>query len=254
MKKRKIFLDVGGHLGQTVLAVLDPIYSFDLIYSFEPSAQCAETIKRIKDSRIRVVDAGLLNRDCSSELYGPGGLGASIYADAPRTDTGLVVEKCRFLNASRWVSENLTTDDEIWVKLNCEGSECDIVDNLLDSGMYNWIHKILIDFDARKIPSQRHRVSLVIQRLREGGYDNFSFPEDVMYHQGTHFGGIRNWLNRSGCRAMRSQLVAKSFIYHLTNIFSGQHHGFYKLKIINRTPKLVVNFYYTYIKPVGKNT
>jgi hypothetical protein len=34
----KIFIDVGGHVGETVEAVLDSGYGFEKIYSFERSA------------------------------------------------------------------------------------------------------------------------------------------------------------------------------------------------------------------------
>jgi hypothetical protein len=45
------------------------------------------------------------------------------------------------------------------MKLNCGGSECDILENLLDSGEYSKITQVMIDFDAREIPSQRDRVT-----------------------------------------------------------------------------------------------
>jgi hypothetical protein len=73
------------------------------------------------------------------------------------------------------------------MKLNCEGSECDILENLLDSGEYSKITQVMIDFNARKIPSQRDRVEPLKSRLQNQRYINFSFPGELWYGMGSHY-------------------------------------------------------------------
>jgi hypothetical protein len=68
----KIFIDVGGHVGETVEAVLDPGYGFERIYSFEPVRSCAEAIRAINDRRLVVIEAGLSNSDCEAMIFGAG--------------------------------------------------------------------------------------------------------------------------------------------------------------------------------------
>jgi len=242
----KTFLDIGGHVGETVEAVLDPAYGFERIYSFEPVRSCAEALRAINDNRVVVIEAGLSNSDREAMIFGAGSVGASVYEDHPHAIGG--AEKCRFLDASKWFRENFSTGDRVYVKLNCEGSECDILDSLLDSGEYSKITQVMIDFDARKIPSQRDRVEFMKLRLRNERYTNYSFPEDLMYGKGSHFGGIRNWLNKRGARDGSAKAWFRSLRYHLVNLRKRKQMGFYKLKVLRLTPKPVVDFYYARIK------
>ncbi len=242
----KIFIDVGGHLGETVEAALDPVYGFARIYSFEPVSFCAEAIRGIKDDLVVVIEAGLSNSDREARIFGVGNVGASIYEDHPHA-TGSA-KPCRLLDASRWFKENLSADDRIYMKLNCEGSECDILENLLDSGEYSKVTQVMIDFDAQKIPSQCDRVESIKHRLRNQRYENFSFPEELMYGTGSHFGGIRNWLNKRGARDSSPMAWFRSLKYHLANLRKRKHAQFYKLKVLRMTPKPIVDFYYAQIK------
>ncbi|MBZ5684379.1 MAG: hypothetical protein LAP86_05025 [Acidobacteriia bacterium] len=244
----KIFIDVGGHVGETVEAVLDPGYGFEKIYSFEPVRSCAQMIRTINDRRLLVIEAGLSNSNHEAMIFGAGSVGASIYQDHPHA-TGRA-ERCRFLDATQWFRENLSSCDRVYMKLNCEGSECDILENLLDSGEYSKIMQVMIDFDARKIPSQRDRVESLKLRLRTQRYTNFSFPEELMYGTGSHFGGIRNWLNKRGARDGSAGAWVRSLKYHVANLRQRKQMQFYKLKVLRLTPKSIVDFYYGRIKKI----
>ena len=84
-------------------------------------------------------------------------MGASIFKDKifmSGTNSSLT-DKVKLVEASEWFSDNINKDDIIFMKLNCEGSECDIIENLLDKNMYDWVDHIFIDFDVLKIPSQK---------------------------------------------------------------------------------------------------
>jgi FkbM family methyltransferase len=242
----KTFIDVGGHVGETVEAVLDPGYGFEKIYSFEPVRSCAEAIRAINDRRLVVIEAGLSSFDRESLIFGAGSVGASIYQDHP--DATGCAERCYFLDAAKWFRENISTGDRVYMKLNCEGSECDILENLLDSGEYSKITQVMIDFDARKIPSQRDRVESLKRRLETQGYTNFSFPEELMYGTGSNFGGIRNWLNQRGARDGSAQAWFRSLKYHVANLRKRKQMQFYKLTVLRFTPKPIVDFYYARIR------
>src|SRR5687768_14993873 len=131
----KIFIDVGGHIGETVEAVIDPKYAFDIIYSFEPVSSCCDRIAQIPDARLRVMRTGLSNRDFEGTIHNPGALGASLYADAP--DAHGSIERCRFIEAARFFSQFVTQSDCVYMKLNCEGSEVDVIENLVLAGEWN---------------------------------------------------------------------------------------------------------------------
>lgn len=238
----RIFLDVGGHSGQTVQAVLDPSYGFARIVTFEPVESLVPALRGIQDARIEVVNAGLSNRTGTAVMHGCGSLGGSLFDDAPNAEGPTAA--CRVIEASEWFRQNVGDHDEVYLKLNCEGSECDILENLLDSGQFGRVTQVLVDFDAMKIPSQRHRVHGLQERLKAEAAANCKFPSEVMYGMGSHFGGIRNWLNTVGARQAGVRPCVSSTLYHLTNLLRRRHLPFYKLQILRRLPRSLVARYY----------
>lgn len=173
----RIFLDVGANRGQTISRVLYPRFRIDRVFGFEPSPRCSTHLRLLfaSEPRVVIVAAGLWRSTCEMELYNEGGEGGTINADyrsalAPEPGTASV--KCRFVRASEWFSENLGSGDEVFLKLNCEGSECDIVNDLLDSGEYAKVRATLIDFDVRKSPSKIHQEAALRARLASLGIAN----------------------------------------------------------------------------------
>ena len=168
----KIFLDVGGHTGQTLKEVTKERYKFDKIFCFEPSIKCYEKLKRkFKQDNVYIENIGLSNKNTFTELYRSGSKGASIYKDKhtrfyKRETNKYNFERIRLVKANEWISENLNSDDIIFMKLNCEGSECDIIENLIENNSYDIIDHIVIDFDVEKIPSQKHRKSVIRKLIK----------------------------------------------------------------------------------------
>src|SRR5437867_1635846 len=121
----KVFLDVGAHTGETLRAVRDPKYGFERIFCFEPSASCRKALRAVHDSRVTICAFGLWNETCEHVLHDSGSLGASLFAD--KFPTQRLQEPARFVRATDWFRANLDRRDEIYLKLNCEGAEFDIV-------------------------------------------------------------------------------------------------------------------------------
>jgi hypothetical protein len=101
------------------------------------------------------------------------------------------------MRASEWFRENIHDGDTMFLKLNCEDSECDIIEDLLASGDLARIFASMIDFDVRKIPSQRHREAETREKLAQTGLKNYYYCEDVMIGS-THIARIQNWLHEVG--------------------------------------------------------
>lgn len=187
----KVFLDVGAHTGESLRAVLDPALGFDRIVCFEPASACWPSLKALGDARVRIEPIGLWNRNGMQPLFQPGTMGAGLWRkDGGKTDQ---TSECRFVRASDWFSRHLRAQDEVFVKLNCEGAECDILDDLLDSGEFEKIAFLMVDFDVRKIASQRHRQAEVEARLARYGFPRVATTKQVMKGE-THQDRIRHWL------------------------------------------------------------
>jgi FkbM family methyltransferase len=191
----KVFLDVGAHEGWTLHAVRDPKYGFDRIYCFEPASACWPALESVDDERVTICRFGLWSETCERTLYDPGSRGASLFEDKFRRTPG--VETCRLVRATDWFREHLRTDDDVFLKLNCEGAEADIVEDLLESGELARVRSVMIDPDVRKIPSQAHRERELRERLRASGLTNYFMEEDVMLGA-THRERIQHWLRVAG--------------------------------------------------------
>lgn len=235
---RKIFIDVGGYEGTSVLAALDPIFGFDQIFCFEPAQACVAKIARIKDRRLVIIQAGLSNRTERAVLYNAGTLAASVFADAPEYERKTHSETIDLMSTALFFRSFLRKDDKVYMKLNCEGSELDILESILNYQVTDVLANVLIDLDALKIPSQRHRVSALMDRVREAKIP-FLTPQEVQYGMVTNFGGVRNWLLAAGAKEENLFCHLRSLYYNL-HIFLNepQCSGYHKKLILDAMPIL----------------
>ena len=201
----KIFLDVGSNQGQTLGYIMEPThrfdrlfckYDFEKIYCFEPVRALRTALaNKFHDPRITIVAAGLWKETCEKPIYSPGTQSGSIFVDKINVDPAFSTI-CKFVRASDWFREHVEETDEVYVKLNCEGSEVDIIEDLLDSNEYRKITSLGVSFDVRKIPSQRHREQEIKTRLQDCGYLNYINLESV--YEGSRRDAVRKWLSVAG--------------------------------------------------------
>lgn len=233
----KIFLDVGGHMGDSVHAALDPAFGFETVYTFEPVSSLYRQLKQISNRRLQVINAGLLDASATMKVYHAGTLAGSVYADAPKYLSEGTEEACKFIEASEFFKKNIKSGDTVYMKLNCEGAECAIMENLFASGEIEKLTEVLIDFDARKIPSQKHRVENVARMMREGKIPHHT-PEQVQYGMINNYGSIRNWLIVTGALQQAPVGRARSFLYQARIIVTKDFNGYYKMRILKKFPLL----------------
>lgn len=193
----KIFLDVGAHLGETLAIALEAKYGFDKLYCFEPVPECCRVIaQNYQDTRVAVCKFGLWHENCIKRLYNPKSKGASVFRDKfGETATSRDVKLVR---ASDWFTHNLNPrDDQVYLKLNCEGAECAILDDLINTGEYRKIDVLMVDFDVRKIPSQKHLMGEMKARLNGLGIPKIFYIDEYHLGRGTHNYFTHYWLDHS---------------------------------------------------------
>lgn len=196
----RIFLDVGAHVGETLAEVIKPTYGFDRIVAFEPSAACQKALAEYAkiDPRIEVVRAGLSNRTASARLFQAGSEAGSVIGDLDvNPDHGHDIETVVLIETSEWLRANTEAGDLVVMKTNCEGSEVDIVSNLLDTGMLARLYSLLITFDIRMYPGGLTTERRLRERLANAEVQNFCFSDDVMIGK-SHELRIRHWLQLFG--------------------------------------------------------
>jgi len=202
----RIFLDIGSHMGETVLEVQQPRYGFDRIICFEPASPCWPALEAIasKDPRVQICKFGLGSADATIALHNPGHEGASIIGgDGP-------VETVQIVDAANWFRNNLHSTDFIVAKTNCEGAEVAIINRLLDEDLFDWAVTFLVTFDIRHFPEHRAEEGTLRGRLRRTRLQNFCFSDDVMIGT-THQRRIAHWLHLFGIdsREGRSEVERK---------------------------------------------
>jgi hypothetical protein len=173
----------------------------------------------VSDRRVVVCKYGLWDKTTEHELYDAGSRGASLYEDKFRqTPTRTTA---RFVRATDWFREHLAIGDEIFMKLNCEGAEADIVEDLLDSGELARVRAVMIDPDVRKIPSQAHRERDLRERLRASGLTNYAMEEEAMVGD-THRERIQHWLRSAGAENAGAATHMRQLAWTLAEALRGR--------------------------------
>ncbi len=185
MSQRAIFLDIGAHWGETLEEVLSSIWRFDIVYAFEPDPEAVRIIEQkfpaeIASGKLILVPAALSNRDGEADLFGGNeGGGASLYAEKTNIDAAKH-ETVQLLSSSAYFRSHFKGDDLIIAKLNCEGGEVDILQDLAASGEIQKIARLVVDFDIRKVRGKRGLARATIEKMRHAGFNRFLLTENVM--------------------------------------------------------------------------
>jgi FkbM family methyltransferase len=175
----KVLLDVGAHFGQTTEIALNPVWGFDEIHAFEPSTNSFKKLNQIKSKKLKCYMYGLFSKDIDLPLIGSGQVGASVYDKKIQSIESQTVEIITLRSVNDWILDNVDfTQGQVYLKLNCEGSEVDILQSLIDSKLIENFASIYIDFDIRKIPGHEHR-RLQIEEELENLSVSYSTWEDL---------------------------------------------------------------------------
>jgi FkbM family methyltransferase len=168
--KRNVFVDVGGNVGQTVAIILNGSWKFDHIHTFEPDPECANTIRtRFSDAiatgKLSVHQAALGRADGEAILTGSNAKGdATTVRDFIADDARSV--KCRMVDAAKFVDELASRGDAIYMKVNCEGAEIEILDRLCELEKVDAFRSIMVHFDIVYSPGGYYAKRRVLSNCR----------------------------------------------------------------------------------------
>jgi FkbM family methyltransferase len=234
----RVFIDVGGYQGHSTLAALDPIFGFHRIYCFEPVPDLARRLRdTINDCRVVVIQACLSNRDGTALMYHAGTLAGTIFEDGPSYGGEGFEVVVPTISAASFAKSCLAYGDFVRIKLNCEGAEIDIIEDLIQARSEALLENALIDFDARKVASLKARLVGVISQLDTLGVCYLT-PPQCQYGMVTNFGGVRNYLLCSGARKQGLLSTFRSFIYNLKCAFNPEINGYHKMRVLRWVPLL----------------
>lgn len=171
--KRKLFVDGGGHDGCSVRKWLHSHPDFETV-SFEPNTKLAPCFSDIKGP---LIQAALWTEDGEVTFFidEKDFDGSSVFADQSGLVGGTKIS-VPAVKLSRWLMENVSPDDYCVLKLDIEGAEYPVLEQLLEEGSISRVDELFVEFHIRflkeRISKDRHNT--LVRRLEERGL----FPRD----------------------------------------------------------------------------
>lgn len=158
LNEDSIVFDVGGYKGQGASDIFS-MYS-PTIYIFEPRAEYALAIEKRfkKNNKIKVFDFGLSNKKSDDYIYFNDD-GSTLFLKNNRK------EKVRLESISDFIKNGNIKKIDL-LKLNIEGGEYDVLDDLINSGSLSMITDIQIQFH-NFFPDAKKKMLDIRERLRK---------------------------------------------------------------------------------------
>lgn len=157
----KVFLDCGSHLGegfQEFIEILGITENWQC-HLFEPNTSCYERIRVLANDWITVHKVAVWDKNSTvefrAELSGMTGINDGLCSTIlnktqypfQRNDLQETYQ-VPTIDLSEFISTNTKPDDEVYIKLDIEGSEFDVVKKLLASGVMDRIRYMAIEWHA----------------------------------------------------------------------------------------------------------
>ena len=193
---RLIFLDIGGHLGQSVEVALDGAWRFDEVHTFEPHPEYARHISErfadaVHSGRLTVHQEAVGGHDGEVQLFGDNGAGGATVISGLLSSEAIHVA-ARLIDINRFLA-GFAADDRIYLKLNCEGGEVAILDRMCAWAGPAQLAGIMADFDIAKSGFGYYEKRRVMRRIAAAAMP-LMLSETVMVGK-THAERLANWLS-----------------------------------------------------------
>jgi len=165
----KYYIDVGMYNGELLEKVISIYPPFDKYMGFEAIPQlCEEAKDRFKNnSKVTIINkaAGIKDKDnvkfymcyCKEKggCKGKGseiGTGSTLLKNKIRGN----IDKSKFIyvdviDFSKYIIDNFREIDEIYLKIDIEGSEYELLDHMIKTGSINYINKLFCEWHYHKM-------------------------------------------------------------------------------------------------------
>lgn len=155
-------------------------------------------LRKFRDKRIEIVPFGFGEEDKTITLYGAGSVGGSIFPD--KKSWWNTKESIRVLKFSNWYKTNISKIDQVWLKINVEGAELEIIRELSKLSDYA-IKSMLVSFDVDKVPSLKGKRLELIKLLN-------NLP-NLQWFERTNSFQVEEWLNSTASIGRSTRLLSR---------------------------------------------
>ena len=194
---QNLLIDIGAHFGEALEEALRPIYKIDRVYAIEPSSVGIKNLSRFKDKRLKIFPIAVSDYNGKTNLFSAGSVGGGLYSDKRRHWKD--IEVVNVLKFSKWALNNLNANENIFIKINVEGSEIFILQEIAKIYKEFNIKSILLSVDIEKVPS--------LLRYKDELYKliaDFPIPITIREDKETKL-ALNKWLISLGLRSNSSR-------------------------------------------------
>lgn len=159
---RNIFIDCGARHGQDIYNFRNLFEQRYETYAFECLPENLEQLEKVPD--ITIIDKAVSTKDGTATFN----LGVTTYSGSLRDDKTKNMDpgksiQVETINFSNWIKENFTSDDNIILSMDIEGSEYEVLYHMIDEGTIKLIDKLYVEFHATKIKNITKPMFMVLK-------------------------------------------------------------------------------------------
>ena len=179
---RKIFLDCGANRGQSINAFLKefPNSNEFEIFSFEPgrSEEILSSLYKFKSEKIKIFNSAVDTQDGYKKFYDSGDTSSSLI-DRNRTKNTI---KVKTICLSKFILENFDEKDYIILKIDIEGSEYDVIDDLFKKSIFKYINVFFAEIHGSKIGKSLDDSIDLLNKVNSSGHKIYEWEaKDFKY-------------------------------------------------------------------------
>lgn len=169
LDERSIVFDVGGYKGQWASDIFSKYQP--KIFIFEPVPEYAENIKNrfCKNKKIEVLDFGLGGTERET-IISVQKDGSSIYTNSPGSES----EQIRIMSGSEFIFSR-SFDKIDLMKINIEGGEYELLNDLIETGAITKIENIQVQFH-NIFPDAERKMSSIQRALSKTHHVTYQYP------------------------------------------------------------------------------
>lgn len=169
---RYVFIDGGAHLGETVQHFDRSVACSRLgweVISFEANPHLIDRIYR--GTRHTVLNKAIADKDGELPFYFStvyptlGGSLVEAKEDVDKSHPTMV----EAVDLGRWLEDDFQETDYVWLKLDIEGAEYDVLTKLLSTGQVKYLDALSIEFHGQHVGVSEERDRELTRQLEERG-------------------------------------------------------------------------------------
>lgn len=170
-QERYVFIDGGAHLGETItdfrLSLRRLLYPWD-VYSFEANPALVPRIATFP--HVTVLGQAIWIEDGTVDFYvGETTPSSSILSSKQTGHLAKVPIQVPAIDFGAWLRRSFRPEDFLLVKLDIEGAEYEVLEQMLRDGSVELVDEFLIEFHNRKVGISAERDETIVAALRQRG-------------------------------------------------------------------------------------